>query len=54
MRAFRLFMATILAAVVGTVPACGTMGGAGGMKYLVSSASAVVPLWCHSPTNHNH
>jgi hypothetical protein len=31
-RRSRIFVATVLAFAVGTVPACGTMGG-GGMKY---------------------
>ena len=32
-RTFRILVATLLAFAVGSVPACGTMGG-GGMKYL--------------------
>lgn len=31
---FRMIVATVLACAVGSIPACGTMGG-GGMKYLV-------------------
>lgn len=33
-RGFKMIVATVLACAVGSLPACGTMGG-GGMKYLV-------------------
>ena len=31
---FKMLAAVVLAAMIGTVPACGSMGG-GGMKYLI-------------------
>ncbi len=32
-RRFRMVVATALAFAVGSIPACGTMGGGGGMRY---------------------
>lgn len=40
LRAFRWIAAMALAGAVGIVPACGTMGGGGGMKYLIEPATA--------------
>lgn len=34
-RGLKLLVAFVLGVVVGTLPACGTMGGGGGMKYLI-------------------
>ena len=42
---FKVLVAIVLAAMVGTVPACGSMGG-GGMKYLIDPTpdSSIVAL----------
>ena len=39
-RMTRWIAALALASMVGTIPACGTMGGGGGMKYLIDSPAA--------------
>ncbi len=36
-RRFRIVVAAVLAFAVGSLPACGTMGGGGGMKYIVET-----------------
>ena len=38
LRAFRWVVTMVLAGAVSTVPACGTMGGGGGMHYLTDPA----------------
>ena len=45
LRKVKLLVAFALAAIVGTVPACGSMGG-GGMKYLIDPMpdSSIVAL----------
>ena len=45
LRKLRMLAAIVLAAMVGTVPACGSMGG-GGMKYVIdpSPDSSIVAL----------
>jgi hypothetical protein len=45
LRKVKLLVAIVLAAMVGTVPACGSMGG-GGMKYLIDPLpdSSIVAL----------
>ena len=35
MRTLKTLVAVLLASVIGTVASCGTMGGGGGMRYLV-------------------
>lgn len=35
LRGLKVLVAIVLASAVGTLPACGTMGGGGGMKYLI-------------------
>ena len=35
LRGVLMLVAIVLAFAVGTLPACGTMGGSGGMKYLI-------------------
>ena len=40
LRAIRWVVATALAGAVSIVPACGTMGGGGGMHYLTDPAPA--------------
>ncbi len=39
-RTTRWIAALLFAGLVGTIPACGTMGGGGGMKYLVDPPAA--------------
>jgi len=41
-RSFRMVVAVALAFAVGSLPACGTMGGGGGMKYFVEPTFAMV------------
>jgi hypothetical protein len=36
LRALKALMAVALAAAIGILPSCSTMGGGGGMKYLVA------------------
>jgi hypothetical protein len=45
LRTLRILVAIALAAMIGTVPACGSMGG-GGMKYVIdpSPDSSIVAL----------
>jgi hypothetical protein len=45
LRTLRILVAIVLAAMIGTVPACGSMGG-GGMKYVIdpSPDSSIVAL----------
>jgi len=45
LRRLKILVAIALAALVGTVPACGSMGG-GGMKYLIdpTPGSSIVAL----------
>ena len=35
MRTLKTLVAVLLASLIGTVSSCGTMGGGGGMRYLV-------------------
>jgi hypothetical protein len=46
LRRIKTLVAIVLAAMVGTVPACGSMGGGGGMKYLIDPKpdSSIVAL----------
>ena len=46
LRRIKMLAAIALAAMVGTVPACGSMGGGGGMKYLIdpNPESSIVAL----------
>ena len=39
LRKLRALVAIVLAAWVTTLPACGSMGGGGGMKYLIEPTS---------------
>jgi hypothetical protein len=46
LRRIGIVAALVLAALAGTVPSCGTMGGGGGMKYLIDPLpdSSIVAL----------
>ena len=37
MRTVKTLVAVLLASLIGTVSSCGTMGGGGGMRYLVEA-----------------
>lgn len=41
LRGLKMLVAFVLGIFVGTLPACGTMGGGGGMKYLIDP----LPEW---------